>query len=480
MGSKNGSFHMSNEFNGYGQKTYLAAAQYNSYPALSQENIRLTPDFGSALTKALGGQAVMINASSGNPMLLKILGGLSSANQIVIGKDQSTGQYLFSYAVSGSNEFTNNSYLLAASKASAAPTIRIIPYGWVKFGTTGWKWGETIGNAFKKEGWLKDNGKWYYFSDYWMQTGWQYIVYAGDTRWYYFFSEKDSSGVEKYGHMVTGWMELEYKGKKDWYYFHGNGTMAVSEWISYKGKWYFQRSDGAMQKSSLREWKGKLYYLKDDGSMAVSETITDGTSGKDYDADIDGVCIEKVSANISSGYYMGTVEREQIKYIFGVDPGLQSWSSFSTTLVNEKGKNVVTIEIPVWKFDSSNNNKVSSIKKLTVHKNVEEVVIAIFEEIYNSPEKFPIDLNTTGALSIRNNTTSLHNYAIAIDINWDANAMYNANGTIKAGKHYKPGTDPLSIPSNGSVVAAFKKYGWYWGGDWKSTPDYMHFAYMNH
>ena len=112
----------------------------------------------------------------------------------------------------------------------------------------------------------------------------------------------------------------------------------------------------------------------------------------------------------------------QMKYIFGVDPGSQSWSKFSESLKNEKGKNNVTIEVPVWKL--VNGNKVKAVKELTVHKKVQEVVVSIF--------------------------------GIAIDINWDENAMYNEDGTIRAGKYYKPGTTPLSIPSNSSVVATFK------------------------
>ncbi|GLC81711.1 hypothetical protein [Lacrimispora brassicae] len=309
MGNKNSSFHMSNEFNGYGQKTYLTASQYNSLPALSQENVRLMPDFGSSIAKALGSMPVVINANSDNHMLLKALGGMSSANQIVVGKDNMTGQFLFSYNVSASNEFANNSYLLASQNNSAQPVFEIVPYGWKLFRSEkGWKWGEETGNYYRKEGWLKDNGKWYYFSDYWMQTEWQKIVYEGKAQWFYFFSKKDSSGVEKYGHMVTSWIELEYNGEMHWFYFHGNGTMAVSEWIGYKGKWYFQRSNGTMQKSSLREWKGKLYYLKDDGSMAVSETIIDKVSGKTYFADADGGCAErnKIEEWMQSVEAMGT------------------------------------------------------------------------------------------------------------------------------------------------------------------------------
>lgn len=293
MAKKNSSFHMSNEFNGHGQKTYLSAAQYNSYSPLPQTGIRLTQDFGQSIPKVLGSLAVMNHPNPDSGILLKALGGVSTAKQVIIGKNAATGQYTFSYNISAANEFSNGSYLLANASKNSEIVMEIVPYGWVPYQTVGkWRWGQENG-TYLKEGWHKYDGKWYYFSDYWMQTEWKKIAYKGKAQWFYFFSKKDSSGLEKHGHMVTGWIELEYNGQMHWFYFHGNGTMAVSEWIGYKGKWYFQRSDGTMQKSSLREWKGKLYYLKDDGTMAVSETITDKASGKTYYADGNGECTEK-------------------------------------------------------------------------------------------------------------------------------------------------------------------------------------------
>ena len=133
----------------------------------------------------------------------------------------------------------------------------------------------------------------------------------------------------------------------------------------------------------------------------------------------------------------------------------------------------------MWKIDS-NGMKVPTTKKLTVHNDVSDVLVLIFDEIFNDPERFPIDNATTGSYSDRGNTSSLHNYGLAVDINWNANAMFNSNGTIRAGTHYSPGVDPLSIPAGGSVVRAFENHGWYWGGNWNSSKDYMHFAYMNH
>jgi len=184
---------------------------------------------------------------------------------------------------------------------------------------------------------------------------------------------------------------------------------------------------------------------------------------------------------LPTGYYMGTSEREQIKYIFGIDPGTKSWGTISNSLANQVEKNRETIEVNVWTLDK-NNKKVTAKLRLTVNKKVSAVVKLIFDEIYNDPEKFPFELNYTGAGGKRPKLSSLHNYGLAIDINWDVNPIYDSRATYNKLKNpvYKPGTNPYCITKNGSVVRAFKKYGWYWGGDWDSPIDFMHFAYMNH
>lgn len=292
MSGKKSSFHMSNEFNGKGEKTYLTATEYNSYEPLSQENVRLTPDFSQAIPKALGGMSVVINPNAANQLLLKALGGIAVANQVIIGKDVKTGEYTFRYQVSSLNEFTNDSNLLASSRSETTAEDEDSISGWIQV-NNGWMWLQKKG-GYIKEGWHKANGKWYYFINYLMVTGWHEILYEDITSWYYFKSSKDSGGVERAGHMATGWLEIEWDGELQWFYFRGTGRMVASDWVPSSGKWYYLRSNGVMQKSSLREWKGKLYFLKDDGSMAVSETITDPASGKTYHANADGVLSENI------------------------------------------------------------------------------------------------------------------------------------------------------------------------------------------
>lgn len=137
---------------------------------------------------------------------------------------------------------------------------------------------------------------------------------------------------------------------------------------------------------------------------------------------------------------------------------------------------MVTITVPVWKLNTSTGKKVSSTASLTVHKLVEKEVKAIFNDIYNSPEKFPI--NSIGGA--RYSDTMRHSWGCAIDINPNENYYINYNSGATVGSFcYKNGSSPFCITPDGSVVKAFAKYGWGWGGQGYSTAaDYMHFSIL--
>lgn len=100
---------------------------------------------------------------------------------------------------------------------------------------------------------------------------------------------------------------------------------------------------------------------------------------------------------------------------------------------------------------------------------------AIFTEIYNGPEQFPIQ--SIGAYSWRGNGLgSYHSAGMAIDINPDQNPQVRMDGTVLVGNKWEPGVNPYSIGRDSDVVKAFGKYGWTWGAMF-STKDYMHFEW---
>lgn len=142
---------------------------------------------------------------------------------------------------------------------------------------------------------------------------------------------------------------------------------------------------------------------------------------------------------------------------------------------DEAYSHMVTITVPVWDYaDSTHTTKVTKYKYLTVHENMADSIQTIFEEIYNGDEQFPI--KDVGCY--RWEYGSEHMPGLAIDINPNENCEIRG-GVITTGSYWKPGEDPYSIPADGDVVNAFKKYGFGWGGNWRSVKDYMHFSYFS-
>jgi uncharacterized protein YjdB len=143
----------------------------------------------------------------------------------------------------------------------------------------------------------------------------------------------------------------------------------------------------------------------------------------------------------------------------------------------EASSHMVTIAIRVWDFtDSTRTEKTTKTRYLTVHESIAATVEAIFEEIYNGPEQFPI--SNVGCY--RYEQGSEHMLGVAIDINWEENYECTIDGTATTGKYWKPGEDEYSIPADGDVVKAFAKYGFGWGGTWRTKKDYMHFSYFGY
>ena len=111
---------------------------------------------------------------------------------------------------------------------------------------------------------------------------------------------------------------------------------------------------------------------------------------------------------------------------------------------------------------------------MTVHKKIAPLVEHIFEELLSVPGYYIQDLGCYEWRMTASGTgrMSNHAYALAIDVNADANpAVYWG---------YSPNpSDPRY--NNSTVVSIFKKYGFYWGGDWDRDTYYdpMHFSFTD-
>lgn len=263
MSNKKSSFHMGNEFNGYGEMTYLKATEHKSYAPLSQKNVRMTPDFSSLLPKMLGIVSVVIDSKSlENNIVVKSLGGTAISNQIILKKEKASGEYIAQVQVANLGLMTG-SYL--QSRTSGNERINVNPGiqpGWKKQANGGWKYTNESG-AYIQSNWKQHKGRWYYLnSDEYMVTDWKKV----SGKWYYFKPGQDN------GYMVLGWRKIEDK----WYYFKEEdeaGYMALG-WRKIKDKWYYfkEEDEAGYMVLGWREIKGKWYYFKEEGEAGYMVT----------------------------------------------------------------------------------------------------------------------------------------------------------------------------------------------------------------
>ncbi|MDO4749225.1 MAG: S-layer homology domain-containing protein [Eubacteriales bacterium] len=151
------------------------------------------------------------------------------------------------------------------------------------------------------------------------------------------------------------------------------------------------------------------------------------------------------------------------------------------TSTADAGNHLTGVEIRTWDI-AADGSKYTRTWMLYVNVVVAEEVAAIFEEIYNDPEQFPIH-SIGGA---RFSDTLRHSWGCAIDINPVENYYIHYASGSQVGtccwenvSQYPWIDSRYCITPNGSVVRAFAKYGWGWGGQgWSTAADYMHFSIL--
>lgn len=158
--------------------------------------------------------------------------------------------------------------------------------------------------------------------------------------------------------------------------------------------------------------------------------------------------------------------------------GTSAMTRYSTQA--EAERHMASVTVPVWRLDKSTGVKTPSTLTFSVHAALSSDMTAIFTEIYNDPEQFPI--YSIGGYDWRGeNAKGEHNCGTAVDINYIENYQIYPDGRIAAGECWLPGENPWSIPEDGSVVRIFNAHGYTWGGNgWPATSnkDYMHFSYL--
>jgi len=290
MANKKSSFRMGNEFNGYGNVTYLKGTQRKNNVQPLQGNVRLTRDFSRVAPMALGGIPLFINPQSEHANLAAAIGGIAMANRVAVTKNAETGESSFHIHVAPGYGFTNGSYLQTTNKqVEPMDGLGMLESGWVPIQDgKEWKYRDEFGK-YVVRGWINyKNDKYYLDVDGMMVTEWKKI----GTRWYYFKTSIDESGRENGGQMVRGWREIHGL----WYYFHPDSGYMITGFKKIDGKKYYLKpqedavdeNDYGYMLTGWREIGEKWYYFHEQGDMAVSEWI-DGENGDRYWVDENGV-----------------------------------------------------------------------------------------------------------------------------------------------------------------------------------------------
>ncbi len=151
------------------------------------------------------------------------------------------------------------------------------------------------------------------------------------------------------------------------------------------------------------------------------------------------------------------------------------------------------IKLSYWDF-----NNIEQTGEIIVHKELSDDVVDIFKEFYDKKyliyslklvSDFKADdnrsmaANNSSAFNCRKvagtKSWSNHTYGRAIDINPVQNPYIRKNGAVEPenGKKYvdRKVKHHAIIRKNDLVYNIFKKYNWFWGGNWRTVKDYQHF-----
>lgn len=229
----------------------------------------------------------------------------------------------------------------------------------------------------------------------------------------------------------------------------------------------------AYKKVGKKTYYGKLStyaygYIKNSGS-STSQTATGSISSGTSTG-------TTTSSSLASDIIVNPTTSQKYKKVFGNASLSMRYPGGYYSSASAAKANMKTITVKTWDFKSGKSGeKITRTWTIQVHKSLASTVEQIFKEIYEGEEKFPI--HELGGYAWRGGHSE-HNTGTAIDINWTENYMVNIKtGAITAGKYWKPGVDPYSIPKDGEVAKIFAKYG-FTQGDWGNSKDYMHFSYF--
>ncbi|MEG1879538.1 MAG: S-layer homology domain-containing protein [Pseudoflavonifractor sp.] len=204
-------------------------------------------------------------------------------------------------------------------------------------------------------------------------------------------------------------------------------------------------------------------------AAAVSLTLRTAAMGKAAAPADPG---DPFAPGVTSGLTALGENAEKRQRLFG-DPSRRRFTSEADAKTH-----MVQITVPVWSLNRTSGVKKPGTLTFITHSALAAELTDIFTEIYSDPEQFPI-YGIEGYTWRGNSATGEHNCGSAIDLNYKENYQVYDDGRVGAGEFWSPGSDPFSLPPEGSVVRIFAAHGFSWGGTaWSGSKDYMHFSYL--
>lgn len=104
------SFHISDEFNGKGEKVYLSASVHNAVEPPKSQKVRPTPQFTNVVQKAVGAMPSMNSVSENNNLFVKAMGAVVNVGRVAVTKDEKSENYVVSFKVN-KKQLTTGAYL---------------------------------------------------------------------------------------------------------------------------------------------------------------------------------------------------------------------------------------------------------------------------------------------------------------------------------------------------------------------------------
>ena len=318
--------------------------------------------------------------------------------------------------------------------------------------------GEVNGDSSSLQSYLNDyKSKMSELSSIWKGSSYENITSKADS----FYSEF-SSTIEKKMSAFASACDLyeQYKSKKDSLETaRSNYNRAVSNGNQSDASTFNQQISSI--NSELSSLKSQIESYLQTASSSKLEATSSSTTTTTTDTTQTTTTTDTTTTTSTSQYVISphqrltsNEERNRRLAVVGGNCGSQS----------EQDSKMTTIEVPYW-----NGSSVSTMN-LTVNKNLTSNYTNVFKKLADM--KYTILPNCTGAYDYNHTprpsgAASDHTLGSAIDINWDHN--WNTGD----GSSY-------SVRGKEDVIAAFASEGFYWGGDWQSTKDDMHFSFTGY